>query len=131
MIVFIINLILGVARSKNVLGPYEKMLTPVLATGLVGIGPDGSKLIGPGHATFVRSKFSVKLYLKNLSYSFPVFLLLILFLLTQWYLSFRNSLRTFRLVEVLCLSIQISLVYIFFYYLLLFMTSELELIVFR
>lgn len=43
----------GVARSRNVLGPYEKMLIPLLSTGIVG-NANGQKLLGPGHASFVQ-----------------------------------------------------------------------------
>jgi len=43
----------GVARSKNVFGPYEKMKLPLLSTGIVGISK-GQKLLGPGHASYVR-----------------------------------------------------------------------------
>ncbi len=44
----------GVARSKNFWGPYEKLHIPVLSTGLVG-SVNGTKLIGPGHASFIRT----------------------------------------------------------------------------
>jgi hypothetical protein len=43
----------GVARSRNVLGPYEKMLIPFLSTGIVGKS-NNQKLLGPGHASFVQ-----------------------------------------------------------------------------
>mmetsp|Transcript_11971 Transcript_11971/g.26469 ORF Transcript_11971/g.26469 Transcript_11971/m.26469 type:complete len:475 (-) Transcript_11971:127-1551(-) len=41
----------GVARSKSIWGPYEKLSVPLLSTGLVGAAP-GGKLVGPGHASF-------------------------------------------------------------------------------
>lgn len=43
----------GVARSKSVLGPYEKLHIPLLSTGIVG-SVNGTKLIGPGHASFIQ-----------------------------------------------------------------------------
>ena len=43
----------GVARSKNVFGPYEKLHIPLLSTGIVG-SMNGSKIIGPGHASFIQ-----------------------------------------------------------------------------
>jgi beta-xylosidase len=43
----------GVARSKNFWGPYEKLHVPLLSTGMVG-SMNGTKLIGPGHASFIR-----------------------------------------------------------------------------
>jgi len=43
----------GVARSKSIFGPYEKMMVPLLSTGIVGFDVQGRKLIGPGHACFV------------------------------------------------------------------------------
>lgn len=45
----------GVARSTDVMGPYEKLGTPILSTGIVGVGTNnGLKLVGPGHASFVQ-----------------------------------------------------------------------------
>jgi beta-xylosidase len=49
----------GVARSTSFFGPYEKMQSPVLSTGIVGVAvsPSSGKqesLIGPGHATYVQ-----------------------------------------------------------------------------
>ena len=61
----------GVARSRSVFGPYEKMGSPLLTTAIVGHAlapPDGDgnatavgaranvleKLVGPGHASFVE-----------------------------------------------------------------------------
>jgi beta-xylosidase len=44
----------GVARSKFFWGPYEKLHIPLLSTGLVG-SVNGTKLIGPGHASFIQS----------------------------------------------------------------------------
>lgn len=45
----------GVARSKSLWGPYEKMGVPLLSTGAVGSGQATGvakgKLIGPGHAS--------------------------------------------------------------------------------
>jgi len=46
----------GVARSKNLLGPYEKMKIPLLSTGMVGNTVEGKKLIGPGHASYLKDK---------------------------------------------------------------------------
>jgi arabinan endo-1,5-alpha-L-arabinosidase len=43
----------GVARSKSMWGPYEKLHIPILSTGIVG-SVNRSKLIGPGHASFVK-----------------------------------------------------------------------------
>ncbi len=43
----------GVARSKNFWGPYEKLHIPLLSTGIVG-AVNGTKLIGPGHASFIQ-----------------------------------------------------------------------------
>jgi len=43
----------GAARSRSVLGPYEKMLVPLLTTGIVG-NSNGQKLLGPGHASYVQ-----------------------------------------------------------------------------
>jgi len=44
----------GVARSRtSVFGPYEKMGVPLLTTEIVGT-LNGEKLIGPGHASFLR-----------------------------------------------------------------------------
>lgn len=45
----------GVARSKNIWGPYEKLLVPFLSTGIVG-NSQNSKIIGPGHASFIQDK---------------------------------------------------------------------------
>jgi beta-xylosidase len=45
----------GVARSRNVFGPYEKMAIPILSTGLVG-NSNGKKLLGPGHASVVNNR---------------------------------------------------------------------------
>eukprot|EP01121_Diplochlamys_sp_Union-15-3_P008561 TRINITY_DN227_c0_g1_i1.p1 TRINITY_DN227_c0_g1~~TRINITY_DN227_c0_g1_i1.p1 ORF type:complete len:495 (+),score=57.81 TRINITY_DN227_c0_g1_i1:73-1557(+) len=45
----------GAARSRNVLGPYEKMSVPLLSTGIVGVS-NGKKLIGPGHASYVQDQ---------------------------------------------------------------------------
>ena len=44
----------GVARSKSVYGPYEKLGVPLLNTGMVG-NSGGTKIIGPGHASFVQN----------------------------------------------------------------------------
>ena len=49
----------GVGRSSSIFGPYEKMAVPLLSTGIVGFSPspssgDNTKLIGPGHASFVE-----------------------------------------------------------------------------
>jgi hypothetical protein len=44
----------GVARSTNVLGPYEKLRVPLLSTAMVGQDDTGTHLEGPGHAAFVR-----------------------------------------------------------------------------
>jgi len=44
----------GVARSKgNIFGPYQKLLVPVLSTGMLGNSHNGQQLVGPGHGTFV------------------------------------------------------------------------------
>jgi arabinan endo-1,5-alpha-L-arabinosidase len=42
----------GVARSKSIWGPYEKMPVPLLSTGLTG-NTGGQKQVGPGHASFL------------------------------------------------------------------------------
>ncbi|CAE7653571.1 unnamed protein product, partial [Symbiodinium sp. CCMP2456] len=44
----------GVARSRDIWGPYEKLPIPLLSTGIVGWdASEGSvKIIGPGHASF-------------------------------------------------------------------------------
>eukprot|EP00035_Acanthoeca_spectabilis_P028106 m.469221 g.469221 ORF g.469221 m.469221 type:complete len:512 (-) comp28285_c0_seq1:210-1745(-) len=44
----------GVARSKSIWGPYEKMQSPLLTTALVGAS-GSNKIIGPGHASFVQA----------------------------------------------------------------------------
>jgi hypothetical protein len=44
----------GVARSKSIWGPYEKMAVPLLSTGLTGYS-GGQKQIGPGHASYVHT----------------------------------------------------------------------------
>lgn len=47
----------GVARSRSLFGPYEKMQSPLLSNGIVGRGrnPAGvvAPLVGPGHAAIV------------------------------------------------------------------------------
>lgn len=47
----------GVAMSTSLFGPYEKMGSPLLTNGIVGVGRNAagqvSQLVGPGHATFV------------------------------------------------------------------------------
>jgi beta-xylosidase len=69
----------GVARSRSVFGPYEKLGVPLLSTAMVGyaqVSPDSAaasqeegheevdtgasaaKLIGPGHASFVQDMTS-------------------------------------------------------------------------
>lgn len=50
----------GVARSKSFFGPYEKMTSPVLSTGIVGVAPSPSNgqhqsLIGPGHGSIAKA----------------------------------------------------------------------------
>lgn len=45
----------GVARSKNIWGPYEKLLVPFLSTGIVG-NSQNHKIIGPGHASFIQDQ---------------------------------------------------------------------------
>ena len=45
----------GVARASSVWGPYEKLSVPLLSTPLVGSEGD-AKIIGPGHASFVRDR---------------------------------------------------------------------------
>lgn len=50
----------GVARSKSFFGPYEKMTSPVLSSGIVGTAasPSGGGqqyLVGPGHASFAQA----------------------------------------------------------------------------
>jgi hypothetical protein len=42
----------GVARAKSPFGPFEKMMVPLLSTGIVGYN-DGKKLQGPGHGALV------------------------------------------------------------------------------
>lgn len=48
----------GVARSTSIFGPYEKMKSPVLTNGIVGVGKSSSgsvqQLVGPGHASIVQ-----------------------------------------------------------------------------
>eukprot|EP01036_Dinobryon_divergens_P025769 gene25769-34350_t len=49
----------GVARSKSIFGPFEKMTSPVLTNGIVGVAKSPStgnllQLVGPGHATIVQ-----------------------------------------------------------------------------
>ena len=44
----------GVARSKSIWGPYQKMPVPLLSTGLTGY-TGGQKQVGPGHASFVAT----------------------------------------------------------------------------
>ena len=44
----------GVARSRHVFGPYEAMGVPLLTTGLVSRAWGDERIIGPGHASFVR-----------------------------------------------------------------------------
>ena len=46
----------GVARSTSIFGPYSKLGVPLLSTGTVGIGSNGDKLIGPGHASFIQDE---------------------------------------------------------------------------
>jgi len=46
----------GVARSTSILGPYSKLGVPLLSTGTIGVGSNGDKLIGPGHASFVQDE---------------------------------------------------------------------------
>lgn len=52
----------GVARSRSLWGPYEKLGSPILSNGIVGSGKlsDGSgsvqQLVGPGHASLVYVK---------------------------------------------------------------------------
>lgn len=49
----------GVARSSSLFGPYEKLKSPVLSNGIVGVAVDGNgaqqQLVGPGHATFAKN----------------------------------------------------------------------------
>ncbi|KAJ3437496.1 endo-arabinase [Anaeramoeba flamelloides] len=47
----------GVARSKSLWGPYEKMGVPLLSTGMVGY-VNQQKIIGPGHGAFVYDEKS-------------------------------------------------------------------------
>lgn len=42
----------GVARSRSIFGPWEKMPVPLLSTGMTGYS-GGRKQVGPGHASFV------------------------------------------------------------------------------
>ena len=44
----------GVARSRDIWGPYEKLPIPLLSTGIVGwdASEGSAKIIGPGHASF-------------------------------------------------------------------------------
>ena len=51
----------GVARASSPLGPFEKLGAPVLCSGLVGSW-NGAKLRGPGHATFLKSSSSGRLF---------------------------------------------------------------------
>lgn len=51
----------GVARSKSLWGPYEKLGTPLLSTGSVGYA-NGQKLVGPGHASYVTDAATGNLY---------------------------------------------------------------------
>ena len=50
----------GVARSRSFFGPYEKMTSPLLSTGIVGTAKSPSsgkqeRLIGPGHGSIVHA----------------------------------------------------------------------------
>ena len=51
----------GVARSKSFHGPYEKLTLPLLSTGLVG-SSGGTKLIGPGHASYLQNQTTSEWY---------------------------------------------------------------------
>lgn len=49
----------GVARSKTLFGPYEKLPKPILSTSTVGVAKSDDnylpiRLVGPGHASFIR-----------------------------------------------------------------------------
>eukprot|EP01034_Spumella_vulgaris_P021363 gene21363-27393_t len=48
----------GVARSKTLFGTYEKMQSPLLNNGIVGVAKNAAgvytQLVGPGHATYVK-----------------------------------------------------------------------------
>lgn len=52
----------GVARSRSLWGPYEKLGSPVLSNGIVGYGKQSNgsgsaqQLVGPGHASLVYVK---------------------------------------------------------------------------
>lgn len=50
----------GVARSKSVWGPFEKMGSPLLTNGIVGKAVDSNgqhqQIVGPGHASIVPIK---------------------------------------------------------------------------
>jgi hypothetical protein len=52
----------GVARSLSPLGPFEKMMVPLLSAGMLGY-TDGSKLQGPGHGSLVTSPTTGQFYL--------------------------------------------------------------------
>jgi len=50
----------GVARSKSFFGPYDKMTSPLLSTGIVGsaVSPSSgneASMIGPGHGSFLKA----------------------------------------------------------------------------
>ena len=55
----------GVARSKALWGPYEKMAVPFLSSGIAGQSEShgGLHLIGPGHGSLVREETSQELYM--------------------------------------------------------------------
>jgi arabinan endo-1,5-alpha-L-arabinosidase len=55
----------GVARSKSLWGPYEKMQVPFLSTGIVGLATSqgGKSLIGPGHGSLLRSRECGELFM--------------------------------------------------------------------
>lgn len=52
----------GVARSTSLWGPYEKLSSPLLTNGLVGVAADSNgrltQLVGPGHATIFPVKIT-------------------------------------------------------------------------
>lgn len=52
------------ARATSIWGPYEKMQSPLLTTGMVGVGggAHGGKIVGPGHASFVQDATNPDVY---------------------------------------------------------------------
>ncbi len=66
----------GVARSNSLFGPYEKLGSPLLTNGIVGVAKTSSgsqvQLVGPGHATIVNTAVSSMKDSNNLSSSWRI-----------------------------------------------------------